>query len=93
MGEVDLRHRCEEPVCVSYRQPTHPNSCLCHKTEVQVARERINQLERALEPFATYGIILAGQRVRDDVILLELWGNQITSKDYINAAETLNGKD
>lgn len=47
------------------------------------------ELVEALRPYAGYGAVLQGQRVRDDEVVLELWEHRITVADLRRAAALL----
>lgn len=43
----------------------------------------------ALVPFAEYGKILQGQRVRPDAVVVEIFETKITVQDFLNAAAAI----
>lgn len=81
--------QCDEEgvMCIVSRQACHEAADHIEKLEAKNAR-----LREALEPFARYGKLLAGQRTRGERKLTELWGTSIACSDMIAAHEALEAK-
>jgi len=60
------------------------------RAELTALRASNMQLREALRPFAEYGAVLQGQRVRGDKVMVQLWDYKITVDDMRNAATALS---
>jgi len=61
----------------------------CPDGVVEDARDRILELETALEPFARYGHVIRGQRANGERAIVELWGEKITGNHFSAAYAAL----
>lgn len=77
-----------EPAWVSEIERFVEKNMRCKSRDARRLIADNRRMREALEPFAKYGKVLLGQRTSDDNVLIELWGNQITSGDLRRSALT-----